>query len=161
MGLGIFLLGFTLYGTLCPSWTWLTISFSMLGKFFNYNLFKTFFSYTFFISYSSGTPIIWMLVCLILFQRSLRLSSVLFILFTLFCFSEVISNILSSSSLIRPSASDILLLNASRVFLISVTVFFFFFFCLCFSSVQLLSCARLFVTPWIAARQASLSITNS
>ena len=29
------------------------------------------------------------------------------------------------------------------------------------SSVQLLSCVRLFVTPWIAARQASLSITNS
>ena len=29
------------------------------------------------------------------------------------------------------------------------------------SSVQLLSCVRLFVTPWTAARQASLSITNS
>ena len=30
-----------------------------------------------------------------------------------------------------------------------------------FSSVQLLSCVRLFVIPWIAACQASLSITNS
>ena len=30
-----------------------------------------------------------------------------------------------------------------------------------FSSVQSLSCVRLFVTPWIAARQASLSITNT
>ena len=30
-----------------------------------------------------------------------------------------------------------------------------------FSSVQLLSCVRLFATPWIAARQASLSITDS
>ena len=30
-----------------------------------------------------------------------------------------------------------------------------------FSSVQLLSRARLFATPWTAARQASLSITNS
>ena len=30
-----------------------------------------------------------------------------------------------------------------------------------FSSVQLLSRVRLFVTPWTAARQASLSITNS
>ena len=30
-----------------------------------------------------------------------------------------------------------------------------------FSSVQWLSCVRLFATPWIAARQASLSITNS
>ena len=31
----------------------------------------------------------------------------------------------------------------------------------CFSSVQSLSRVRLFATPWIAARQASLSITNS
>ena len=30
-----------------------------------------------------------------------------------------------------------------------------------FSSIQLLSCVRLCATPWIAARQASLSITNS
>ena len=30
-----------------------------------------------------------------------------------------------------------------------------------FSSVQSLSCVRLFATPWFAARQASLSITNS
>ena len=29
------------------------------------------------------------------------------------------------------------------------------------SSVQLLSCVRLFVTPWTAASQASMSITNS
>ena len=34
-------------------------------------------------------------------------------------------------------------------------------FCPQFSSVQLLSFVRLFVTPWIAARQASLSITKS
>ena len=30
-----------------------------------------------------------------------------------------------------------------------------------FTSVQSLSCVRLFATPWIAAHQASLSITNS
>ena len=30
-----------------------------------------------------------------------------------------------------------------------------------FSSAQLLSCVQIFVTPWIAAHQASLSITNS
>ena len=32
--------------------------------------------------------------------------------------------------------------------------------CFSFSSVQSLSCVWLFATPWIAARQASLSITN-
>ena len=51
-----------------------------------------------------------------------RLSSVLFILFTLFCSSEIISNILSSSSLICSSASNILVLIPSRVFLIPVIV---------------------------------------
>ena len=30
-----------------------------------------------------------------------------------------------------------------------------------FSSIQLLSCVRLFVTPWTAAHQVSQSITNS
>ena len=42
---------------------------------------------------------------------------------------------------------------------------FDFLLCVCtdshFNSVQLLSCVRLFATPWIPARQASLSITNS
>ena len=33
MCLGMFLLGFILYGTVCTSWTWLTIYFSMLRKF--------------------------------------------------------------------------------------------------------------------------------
>ena len=69
---------------------------------------------------SSGTPIIRMLVHLILSQRSLRLSSMLFILFTLFCSSGIISSILSSRSLIHSSASNILVLIPSRVFLISV-----------------------------------------
>ena len=35
------------------------------------------------------------------------------------------------------------------------------FLCFQFSSVQSLSCVRLFATPWITARQASLSITIS
>ena len=44
----------------------------------------------------------------------------------------------------------------------------FYFLCLesiyispSFSSVQLLSCLRLFATPWTAAHKASVSITNS
>ena len=35
------------------------------------------------------------------------------------------------------------------------------FVCIWFSSVQSLSCVRLFMTPWTAARHTSLSITNS
>ena len=104
--LGVFLLGFILYGTLCPSG--FDYFLFHVGRIFNYNLLKNFLIPFFFSS--SGTPIIRMSVHLIWSQRSLRLSSALFILFTLFCSLEVISTILSSSSLIHSSASDILLL---------------------------------------------------
>ena len=75
MYLHMFVLGFYLYGTLWATWTWLIISFSMLGK-FSAIISSKIFSYPFFFS-SSGTPIIRMLVHLILSQRSLRLSSAL------------------------------------------------------------------------------------
>ena len=119
--LAMFLLGFILYGTLHDSWTCLTISFSMLGK-FSAIISSQIFSYPFFFSSSSGTSIIQILVCLILSQRSLRLSSVLFILFPLFCPSEVISTILSSSLLIHSSASDIVLLIPSAAAAAAVSV---------------------------------------
>ena len=109
-----------------------------VGEIFNSKLFKNFLTPCLFYSSSSGTPVIQMLVHLILSQRSLRLSSVLFILFTLFCSSEVISTILSSSSLINSSASDILILIPSRVFLISVIVLFFSVCLVCNSSRSLL-----------------------
>ena len=99
---------------------------------FNYNLFKYFLS-PFFFSSSSGTPIIRISVHLMLSQRSLRLSSILFILFSLFCSAVVISTILSSRSLIRSSAPVILQLIPSREFLISFIVFFLIV-CLYFSS---------------------------
>ena len=47
--------GFTLYGTLCAFWTWLTISFSMLRK-FKTIISSKIFLYHFFFSSSSGTP---------------------------------------------------------------------------------------------------------
>ena len=59
MCLGMFLLEFILYGTLCASWTWPTISFSRLTKFSSIISSKIF-SYPVFSS--SGIPIIWMLV---------------------------------------------------------------------------------------------------
>ena len=90
---------------------------------FNYNLFKKFlinflFLFFFWDTYNLNVGVF------ILSQMSLRLSSVLLILFTLFCSSEIICTILSSSSLIRSSVSDILLLIPSRVFLISAIVLF-------------------------------------
>ena len=65
---------------------------SHVRKFFDCYLFK-FFSAAF--CFSSGIPIIWMLVRLMLYLRSLRLSSFLFILFSLFYSASVISTILS------------------------------------------------------------------
>ena len=43
MCLGVFLFGFILYGTLCASWTWFNISFSMLGEFSTIICLKFFF----------------------------------------------------------------------------------------------------------------------
>ena len=65
MCFGMFLLGFILYGTLCASWTWLTISFPILGK-FSTIISSNIFSIPLFFSSSSGTPIIWLLVRLML-----------------------------------------------------------------------------------------------
>ena len=94
-----------------------------VGEIFNCHLFKNFhitFLFLFFFCdpYNSNVGVFDIV------PDSLRLSSILFILLTLFCSAEVISTILSSSSLICSSASDILVLIPSRVFLISVV-------CLC------------------------------
>ena len=124
MCLEIFLLRFVWYGALCASWTCLTISFSSLGKISTLVPSKLS-PYCFFLSSSSGTPMVGILIHLILSQISLRVSSVLFLLFTLFCSLTVISSILPSSLLILSSASDSLLLTYFRMFLISIVMFFF------------------------------------
>ena len=118
----MFLIGFILYGTLCASWTWLTISSSMLGKFSTIIPSKIF-SCPFSFSFLFLGPLQFKCWCVWYCLRNLWGYPQCFIIFTLFCSSEVIPTILSSSSLIH-SASDILLLIPSRVFLILVIVLF-------------------------------------
>ena len=92
-----------------------------IGKNFNYNLFKIFlipFLFLFFWDPYNSKGGAFDIVPEV--SETISYS----ILFTSFCSSEVISTILPSSSLIRSSASDILLLMPSRVFLISVIVLF-------------------------------------
>ena len=60
------------------SWTYVTISFPILGKF------SAILSWPFFLSPSSGTPMIQMLGHITLFQMSLKVSSFLLILFFFF-----------------------------------------------------------------------------
>jgi len=58
MCLGVFLHGFTMYGTLCASWTWLTIFFPILGKFssviFKHFLICFLFLFLFYDTYNSN-----------------------------------------------------------------------------------------------------------
>ena len=118
MCLGMFLFEFILYGTLFASWTWLTISFSLLGKFPTIISSKVF-SYPFFFS-SSQTPIIQMLVPLILFQMSLDYPQ-FFSFLLLYCALQKLF-----LPFYLPAHLFILLqiLIPSRVFLISVIVLF-------------------------------------
>ena len=125
MYLGVFHLGFILFGTLWVSWTWVAISFPILGT-FSTIISSSIFSWSFFLS-SSGTPMIQMLGHLTLSQSSLRLSSFLLLLSPLT--ASFISTILSSTSLILSSpsvitASVIQLSVPSRVSLISVIALF-------------------------------------
>ena len=87
MCLGVFHLGFILFGTLWVSWTWVAISFPILWV-FSTIIYSSIFSWPFFLSSSFGTPMILMLGHLTLSQRSLRLSSFLLIPFYFFspCF---------------------------------------------------------------------------
>ena len=112
MCLVVFCLGFVLFGTLWVSWTWVTFSFPILGK-FSTIISSSIFSWPFFLSSSSGIHIIRMLGHLILSWRSLRLPSFLLIRFSFFLSDSLISTILSSTSLILSSASIILLFLAS------------------------------------------------
>ena len=72
--LDVFLLGFICPGTLCTSWTLFTIFFPILGK-FSAIISSDIFSDPFSLSSPSGVLIMWMLIHLMLSQRSLRLSS--------------------------------------------------------------------------------------
>ena len=144
--LGMLLLGFMLYGTLCSYWTWVRVSFPILEKFSAYNL-----NYFLgpFVSFPSETPIRWMLVCLMLSQRFLRLSSFLFIVFSLFCSTAVISNHLFFRSLIHSSASFILLLIPSSVFFFSFHLLYCLSHFVCFSDLLFVKIFFYFLSLWV------------
>ena len=105
VSLSVDFFGFILFRTLCASWTWISVSFYRLRTFSAiissnkcsapFSLFSPF-----------GTPIMQMLVCLMLSQKSLKLFSFLKMLFSFFCSAWVIFTTLSSRSLICSSVSS-------------------------------------------------------
>ena len=112
MCLGMFLLGFILYGTLCASWTWLTI--------FNYNLFKIFlipflFLFFFWDPYNSNVGSFG-----IIQEVSETILSSFHSFYFILPFRSYFHHFIFQ--LTDSSASNILLLIPSRIFLISVIV---------------------------------------
>ena len=107
MCLGVFHLGFILFGTLWVSWTWVAISFPILGKFSTINLLKYFlmaflFVLFFWDSYDLN---------IVVFNIVPEVSEVFLISFDSFFLSaSFISTILSFTSFILFSASVILFL---------------------------------------------------
>ena len=97
---------------------------------------------------SSSIPTVQKLVHLMLSQGCLRLSSFLFILFSIFCFAAVIYTILSYESLIHSSALVILLLIPCSGLFISACLFFSssrswkHFLCLLHSFSEILNCCH-------------------
>ena len=141
MCLGVFHLGFILFGTLWVSWIWVAISFPILGK-FSTLISSGIFSWPFFLSSSSGTPVILMLGCLTLSQMFLRLSSFPFsslllyfhhsifhLTYTIFCLrrQDILLYLIDIYLIYIQLSIDtylILMLVPSRVLLISVIALF-------------------------------------
>ena len=119
MCLVVFHLGFILFESLWVSWTWVAISFFILGK-FSTIISSSIFSWPFFLSSSSGTPMIPMLGHCQMFDIVPEVSEVVLISFNSFFFFFPLCFIFFHHSifpsLILSSASVILLLVPSRVF---------------------------------------------
>ena len=119
MSLSLCFCEFILFGTLNALWILISISFARLSMFSDViSLNRVYVPLSLFSP--SRIPIMQMLVCFILSQRSIKLSfSPLFFPFVLWLISTI-----SSRLLIYSSVSSNLLLSPSSIFFISLIVFF-------------------------------------
>ena len=93
MFLGVFHLRLILFGNPWVSWTWVIISFPILRMFSTISS-SNIFAWPFFLSSSSGTPMIRMFMYLTLSQKCLSLSLFLLIHFSFFLSDSFISTFL-------------------------------------------------------------------
>ena len=119
LGVGVF--ASILFGTLCASWTCMSISYTKLGR-FSFIIFSNGFPISCSFSSLSGTAVIWILESLKLSHRLLILSLFLWILFS-YCSDGCFFASLCSKS-IWFSAFSTLLLCPCKLFFTSISVSF-------------------------------------
>ena len=156
MCLGVFLLGF--FGTLWASWTfWKSISFAILGK-FSFFISSNKFSISCYSCSPSGTPMIWILECLRLFQSFLSLSLFSLILVSSFCSGWMFISSFCFKSLIWVPVSFPSLLVPCIFSFIYVCVAFISSFILQLSSISFVS---VLITSVLDSASARLSVFSS
>lgn len=122
MSLGVGSLRFIFLGSVSAFWVWMAASFRRLGKFSVIIYFSKLSTYS--LCSPSGTSVMPISICLMVSHKSLKLSSLIFVLFSFHSSGWMSSSVQSLGLLTLSSTWSSLPLNPSMEFFSLVMVFF-------------------------------------